>query len=195
MKRMEKSDVISMLQEHGALINGHFELRSGLHSPTYIEVAVVLQYPYMAQRLARGLAAKFPQEVDVVVSPAMGGVVIGQEVARAKKCRAIFAERSGASMGFRRDFKLSRGERVLVVEDVLTTGHSTGQVVSLAAVYGAKVIGVCAIIDRSMNALPLRVPVRALASYPVEVFPPESCPQCAAAVPLTRPSRGGSESD
>ena len=192
MNRMEKSDVICMLQEHGAIVTGHFELPSGLHSATYAELAVVLQYPFMAQRLAKALAAKFPQEVDVVVSPAVGGVVIGQEVARVKKCRAIFAERSGAAMGFRRDFKLERGERLLVVEDVLTTGHSTGQLVSLAGVYGAKVVGVAAILDRSSGALPLRVPVRALASYPSVVYPVEACVLCqAGVVPLTHPSRGG----
>ncbi|MBI4347795.1 MAG: orotate phosphoribosyltransferase [Elusimicrobia bacterium] len=194
MRSTDKLEVVSVLQEHGAIVHGHFCLPSGLHSPTYVEVAVVLQYPHMAQRLAKALAAKFPQPVDVVVSPAMGGIVLGQEVARAKKCRAIFTERVGAAMGFRRDFKLNRGERVLVVEDVVTTGHSTGQIISLAAVYGAKVVGVAAMLDRSTGALPLRVPVRALAGYPLEVSPAEACPQCAAGVPLSKPSKGGEES-
>ncbi|MBI4424690.1 MAG: orotate phosphoribosyltransferase [Elusimicrobia bacterium] len=190
---MEKANVISMLQEHGAVVHGHFVLPSGVHSPTYVEAAVVLQYPHMAQRLGKALASKFPQPVDVVVSPAMGGVLIGQEVARNKKCRAIFTERVGGAMGFRRDFKLTRGERVLVVEDVVTTGHSTGQVVSLANVYGARVLGVAAILDRSMGSLPLRVPIRSLASYPLEVYPADACPQCAAGTPLTKPSKGGEE--
>ena len=194
MKPMDKSAVISVLQEHGAIVNGHFALPSGLHSPTYVEVAVVLQYPHMAQKLAKALAAKFPQEIDVVVSPAMGGVVIGQEVARVKRCRAIFTERVGAALGFRRDFKLTRGERVLVVEDVLTNGHSTGQIISLAGVYGAKIVGVGALLDRSTGVLPLRVPVRALAGYPLEVYPAGSCPLCSSGLPLSRPSKGGEES-
>ena len=194
MKRTDKSDVISLLQEHGAIVSGHFELPSGFHSQTYVEAALVLQYPHIAQKLARALAAKFPQAVDVVISPAMGGIVFGQEVARVKKCRAIFTERSGGAMGLRRDFKLARGERVLIIEDVLSTGHSTGQLASLAAVYGAKVVGVGAILDRSSGALPLRCPVRALGSYPLEVHPADACKQCAAGVALTRPPKGGSES-
>ncbi len=194
MRNTDKLQVVSILQEHGAIVHGHFCLPSGLHSPTYVEVAVVLQYPHMTQKLAKALAAKFPQPVDVVVSPAMGGIVLGQEVARAKKCRAIFTERVGASLGFRRDFKLTRGERVLVVEDVVTTGHSTGQVISLAGVYGAKVVGVAALMDRSTGALPLRVPIRALANYPLDVSPADSCPQCASGAPLTKPSKGGEES-
>ncbi|MBI5203146.1 MAG: orotate phosphoribosyltransferase [Elusimicrobia bacterium] len=193
MRTTDKLQVVSVLQEHGAIVHGHFCLPSGLHSPTYVEVAVVLQYPHMAQKLAKALAAKFPQPVDVVVSPAMGGVVLGQEVARQKKCRAIFTERVGASLGFHRDFKLTRGERVLVVEDVVTTGHSTGQVISLAGVYGAKVVGVAALMDRSTGPLPLRVPIRALANYPLDVSPADSCPQCASGVPLTKPSKGGEE--
>lgn len=193
MRTTDKVQVVSVLQEHGAIVHGHFCLPSGLHSPTYVEVAVVLQYPHLAQRLAKALAARFPQPVDVVVSPAMGGIVLGQEVARVKKCRAIFTERAGAALGFRRDFKLTRGERVLVVEDVVTTGHSTGQIISLAGVYGAKVVGVGAILDRSTGELPLRVPVRALAAYPLEVCPAESCPQCAAGVGLSKPSKGGEE--
>lgn len=194
MRATEKFQVISVLQEHGAIVHGHFCLPSGLHSPTYVEAAVVLQYPHLAQKLAKALAAKFPQPVDVVVSPAMGGIVLGQEVARVKRCRAIFTERVGASLGFRREFKLTRGERVLIVEDVVTTGHSTGQVVGLAGVYGARVIGIAAILDRSTGALPLRVPVRALAGYPLDVSPADSCPQCASGVPLSKPSKGGEES-
>lgn len=186
MSRLDKSDVIAMLQEQGAIVGGHFELLSGLHSPTYIQTAVVLQYPYMAHRLAKALAAKFPQAADVVLSPSMGGVIIGQEVARVKKCRAIFAERSGGSMALKRDFKLKRGEKVLVVEDVLTTGRTTSEVVSLATAYGAKVLGVAAIVDRSTASLPLRLPVRTLVSYPVKVSTPDCCPLCARGVPLVK---------
>lgn len=193
MKTLEKAAVVSMLQEHGAVVNGHFVLPSGLHSRTYLEVAVVLQYPHIAQRLAKSLASKFIQAVDVVVSPGPGGVVLGQEVARIKKCRSIFTERHDGTLGFRRDFKLNRGERVLIVQDVITTGHSTGQLISLANVYGAKVVGVAALLDRSTGPLSLRIPVRALASYPLEVVPADSCAQCKAGIPLSLPSKGGEE--
>jgi orotate phosphoribosyltransferase len=114
----------------------------------------------------------------------MSSVVLGQEVARAKKCRAIFTERINGSMSFRRDFKLERGEKALIIVDVLTTGHSNGEVVTLAQAYGARVVGVGAMVDRSSGPLCLGVPARGLVSYPLEAAPPDSCPQCAAGVPL-----------
>lgn len=133
------------------------------------------------------MATQFPQEIDVVISPAMGAVVIGQEVARVKKARALFAERSNGVMVLKRDFRLEGGEKVLVVEDVLTTGRSTGEVVSLAQNYGAKVMGVSAIVDRSTAPIPLNFPVRALISYPLQVFPPDHCPLCSQGVPVAAP--------
>lgn len=186
MIRMSKSDIVGMLQEHGAILSGHFELLSGLHSPTYIQTAVVLQYPHMAQRLAKAMCAMFPQAADVVLSPSLGGVIIGQEVARIKKCRAIFAERQGGAMVLKREFRLERGEKALIAEDVLTTGRSTSEVVSLAWAYGARIVGVAAIVDRSTAPLPLRIPSRSLVSYPVRVSTPETCPLCARGVPLTK---------
>jgi len=187
MSGLSKLDVIGLLQEHGAIVNGHFQLPSGLHSQTYVQTALVLQYPHLAQKVAKAMAGKFPQGVDVVMSPAMGAVVIGQEVARVKKARAIFTERVGGAMALRRDFQLARGNKILVVEDVLTTGRSTSEVVHLAHAYGGKVIGVAAIVDRSTDALPLSVPVRTLISYPLQVFPPNNCPMCAQQVPLSFP--------
>jgi orotate phosphoribosyltransferase len=187
MTRMNKLDVLGVLQEHGAIVSGHFRLPSGLHSPTYVQTAVVLQYPHLAQKIARAVSEKFPGAVDVVVSPAMGAVVLGQEVARVRRCRAIFAERTGSVMSLKRDFRLQPGERALIVEDVLTTGHTTGEVVSLARAYGAKVVGVAAILDRSTAHLPLSVPVRALVAFPVKVNPPDSCEMCDRQVPLSLP--------
>ncbi|HAH08250.1 MAG TPA: orotate phosphoribosyltransferase [Elusimicrobia bacterium] len=186
---MNKLDVIGILQEHGAIVSGHFRLPSGLHSPTFIQAAVVLQYPHLAQKIAKAMSAKFPSEADVVIAPAVGGVVIGQEVARVRKCRSIFTERVGGAMSLGREFQLSPGERVLVVEDVLTTGHTTSEVVALAQAYGAKVVGVAAILDRSTTPLPIPVPIRALVSYPVKVAPPDACELCARQVPLSRLGR------
>src|SRR3989338_974667 len=132
MGGISKLDLIGLLEEHGALLQGHFRLSSGLHSPTYVQTALILQYPHIAAKVAKAMAAKFPQAIDCVCSPAMGAVVIGQEVARAKKCRAIFTERAEGAMSLRRDFHIDPGEKIIVVEDVLTTGRSTREVMDLA---------------------------------------------------------------
>lgn len=189
MTVMKKMDVLGLLQEHGAVVSGHFQLASGLHSPVYIQTATVLQYPHVAQKIARALASKFPGHPDVVISPGMSSVVLGQEVARVFKCRAIFTERNAGMMALRRDFKLERGEKALIVEDVLTTGRLTAEIVGLAQAYGAKVVGVGAIVDRSTTPLCLSVPARTLISYPLQVTAPRSCNQCSAGVPLTDASR------
>lgn len=185
MTRYNKLDVLGILQEHGAIMEGHFRLPSGLHTSTYIQTAVVTQYPHLVQRIAASLNRKFPSSsVDVVASPAAGGLVIGQEVARQRKCRSIFFERSEGVMGLRRLFKLERRERVLIVEDVLTSGRSIGEVLSLCAVYGAKPVGVGVIVDRSVTPMPFSVPVRDLLTMPVEMTPPEHCELCAQQVPI-----------
>lgn len=189
MQPLKKTDVLGLLQEHGAVVNGHFQLASGLHSPVYIQTALVLQYPHVAQKIAKALTAKFPQSFDLILSPGSVSGVLAQEVARVKKCRAIFAERNNNMMAFRRDFRLQRGERTLVVEDVLTTGRLTAEMVALAQAYGLKVLGVGAIVDRSTSGLSLPVPVRTLIAYPLQAAPPESCSQCAAAEPLTDASK------
>lgn len=185
MTIMNKMDVLGILQEHGAVISGHFQLASGLHSSVYIQTALVLQYPHVAHKIAKALVSKFTQKIDVVISPGMSSVVLGQEVARIQKCRAIFAERNNDMMAFRRDFRLARGERALIIEDVVTTGRLTAEIVALAQAYGAKVLGVGAIVDRSMSGLSLCVPVRTLISYPLQVSPPDSCVQCAAGMGLS----------
>ncbi|MFA6003951.1 MAG: orotate phosphoribosyltransferase [Elusimicrobiota bacterium] len=196
---MNKMDLLGLLQEHGAVVHGHFQLASGLHSPVYVQPAMVLQYPHVAQRIAKALVAKCPQAIDVVIAPNMGSVVLGQEVARAKKCRAIFTERINGMMALRRDFRIDRGERALVVQDVLTTGRLTAEIVLLAQAYGAKVVGVGGIVDRSVTGLSLCVPVRTLISYPLQVYSPDSCPQCAEGVPLRdaskNPATGISEAE
>lgn len=187
--RLNKMDVLGLLQEHGAVVSGHFRLASGLHTPVYLQTALVLQYPHVAQKIAKALAAKFAAPADVVISTGLGSVVLGQEVARVKKCRAIFTERVGGSMAFRRDFRLERGERALIVVDVLTTGRSNGEVVALAQAYGARVAGVGAMVDRSQGPVCLGVPARSLVSYPLQAAPPDSCPQCQAGVPLAAARR------
>ena len=191
MSRVSKSDVMGMLEEHGAIASGHFELLSGLHSPTFITTAVALQYPHIAQKFAAGICGKFPEEVDVVLAATAGAAIVGQEVARRKKCRAISVERLPSGMILKRDFRISLGEKVLVVQDVLTTGRSTSEAVSLALAYGATVVGVGAVVDRSSAPLPLRIAFRSLVSYPSRVYSLDTCPLCVRNVPLKRPMAEG----
>ncbi len=187
MANLGKFDLIGLLEEHGAVLSGHFRLSSGVHSSTYLQTALVLQYPHIANKIAKALAEKFNMQIDCVCSPAMGAVVIGQEVARVKKCRAIFTERVSGSMTLRREFHITPTEKVLVVEDVLTTGKSTNEVISLVKNYGGRVVGIGAIVDRSNNPPGFDIPFRYLLSYPMEIFPPDNCPLCKASVPLTSP--------
>ena len=186
MSVIKKTDVLGLLQEHGAVVSGHFQLASGLHTPVYIQTALVLQYPHVAQKIAKGLVSKFPSGVEVVISTGTSSAILGQEMARLYKCRSIFAEPVNGMVALRRDFRLERGERTLIVSDVVTSGRLSGEIVSLAQAYGARVVGVGAIVDRSMKGLALNVPVRTLIGYPLQVNPPDACPQCAMGVPVSR---------
>ncbi|MEI7480886.1 MAG: orotate phosphoribosyltransferase [Elusimicrobiota bacterium] len=187
MSKLGKFDVVGLLQEHGAILNGHFQLPSGFHTQTYIQTSLVMQYPNLAHKVAKEMASKFAQEINVVISPSVGSMVIGQEVARVKKARSIFTERINGVMVLKRDFKIAEGERVLVVDDVLNTGRLCSEAINLARGYGAKVVGVVAIVDRSTADLTLNVPVRGLISYPLQLFTPDNCPLCRQKMPLTVP--------
>lgn len=187
MSKLGKFDVVGLLQEHGAILNGHFQLPSGFHTQTYIQTSLVMQYPNLAQKVAKEMASKFTQEITLVISPSVGAMVIGQEVARVKKARSIFTERINGVMVLKRDFKIAEGERALIVDDVLNTGRLCGEAMNLARGYGAKIIGVAAIVDRSTTELTLNVPVRGLISYPLQLFTPDKCPLCKQKMPLTLP--------
>ena len=187
MSGHDNLDIVGILQEHGAILNGHFQLPSGFHSQSYVQTSLVMQYPHIATKVAKAMAGKFPQAVDVVFAPTAQTHVIAQEVARVKKARAIYADRTGGAMTLKRSFRLRPEDRVLVVDDVITTGNLTGSAVALVQRFGAKVVGVVALVDRSTGGLPLRVPVRALISYPLQVYTPDQCPLCAQGVPLARP--------
>ncbi|HOJ86511.1 MAG: orotate phosphoribosyltransferase [Elusimicrobiales bacterium] len=181
-----KFDIIGILQEHGAIVSGHFKLPSGFHSQTYIQTSTVLQYPHIAQKIAKEMADKFPQEINVVISPNPAIIVIGQEIARIKQARSIFTERVEGVMVLKRNFKINENEKVLIVDDVFSTGKICAEAISLARNYKAKVVGVAAIVDRSTGELPFfNVPVRGLVSYPLELYTPENCPLCQKGVPLT----------
>ena len=185
---MTEDDVLALFRSSGALLEGHFRLSSGLHSPGYLQCALVLSRPRDAEALGAGLAAKVkPLGAVTVLSPALGGIVIGQEVGRALGIRAIFAERVDGTLTLRRGFQLEPLEKVLVVEDVVTTGGSTRETMDVARAAGAVVVGACAIVDRSGGKQGLDVPFHALLHRDLPTYPPESCPLCAQGLPVVKP--------
>lgn len=185
-------DALEILKQSGAVRNGHFLLTSGRHSDTYVEKFRLLERPDLAGPLLGRLAETFRVEApEVVLSPAVGGIIVGYEVARHLGARAIFAEREEGRLRLRRGFELRRGERCLVVEDVVTTGGSLVEVLAVAEEAGAQVVGVALLVDRSGGKLDLPVPVRALVTVDAESWEPEHCPVCRRGVPLEqRGSRG-----
>jgi orotate phosphoribosyltransferase len=180
--------VLDRFRRVGALLEGHFRLTSGLHSPGYLQCALVLQHPREAEACGAAIAERVRAlGVQAVLSPALGGIVIGQEVARALGVRAIFAERQDGKLALRRGFTLSPGEKVLVVEDVVTTGGSTQETIEVARAAGAEVVGAASIIDRSGGQQTIDVPFHALATVALPTYDPASCPLCAAGQPVVKP--------
>ncbi len=185
---MQADDVLALFRQCGALLEGHFQLSSGLHSPGYLQCAVVLQHPAHAEALGAALAARAAAlGATVVLSPALGGIVIGHEVARAAGCRALFAERRDGRLTLRRGFGLDSTERVLVVEDVVTTGGSTRETIAVARSAGAPVVGAAAVIDRGGSPASFGMPFHALARIVWPAYEPARCPGCAAGEPVTQP--------
>jgi len=179
--------VMQVFRETGAYLKGHFRLTSGLHSNEYLQCALVLQHPAIAELFGRELAALLPA-CDVVVAPAIGGLPIGHEVARAKQARFIFTERDASGkMIFRRGFSVRPGETALVIEDVVTTGGTTREVIDVASAAGAQVLAAGSIIDRSGGRVDLGVPRMALATLDVVAYPPDFCPLCQQGVPVEKP--------
>ncbi len=179
-----------LFRSHDALLEGHFLLSSGLHSDRYLQCALVLSDPEAAESLGEELAAsavKIGPAYDLVVSPAMGGLIIGQEVARALGLRHYFAERVDGVMTMRRGFRVEPGESVLVVEDVVTTGKSTKEVFALVKAAGASIGAAASIIDRSEGRAELGVPYASLWEVAVPAWTPEQCPRCKAGEPFVKP--------
>ena len=180
--------ILDRFRRVGGLLEGHFRLTSGLHSAGYLQCALVLQHPREAEACGAALAEQLRGlGAQVVLSPALGGIVIGQEVARALGVRAVFAERQDGRLVLRRGFTLEPGEKVLVVEDVVTTGGSTRDTIDVARAAGAVVVGAAAIIDRSGGQQRLDVPFHALAEVSLPTYDPESCPLCLAGQPVVKP--------
>lgn len=171
-----------------AFLEGHFELSSGLHSPSYLQCALALQYPSDASMYGRLIAERFvDQRVDAVASPAIGGLVIGYAVAQALNVRFIWTERQNGVMTLRRGFSVRKGERFLVVEDVITTGDSTRECIDALAAEGANVIGAASIIDRSDGAADVGVPRISLAALDVPSYEKADCPMCASGSEAYKP--------
>jgi orotate phosphoribosyltransferase len=188
MITMSPDDILALVRESGALLEGHFRLSSGLHSGGYLQCALVLQHPRHAEALGRAIAARARAfGAQTVLSPALGGVVIGHEVARALEVRAIFAERQDGALTLRRGFTLTRGERVLVVEDVVTTAGSTRETIAVARAAGASVVGAAAIIDRGAEADRLDVPFEPLVRHALPTYEADKCPLCRAGIPIVKP--------
>jgi orotate phosphoribosyltransferase len=185
---MTEDVVLGLFRESGALLEGHFLLSSGLHSPGYLQCALVMQHPQHAETLGRMLGDQLKLlSVTAILSPALGGLIIGHEVARALGVRAIFAERQDKVLSLRRGFSLSPDDRVIVIEDVVTTGGSTKETIAVAENAGAQVIGAGTIIDRSGGATALGVPFHSLVTLTVPTYRPDVCPLCAAGTPVVKP--------
>jgi orotate phosphoribosyltransferase len=185
---MTESEVLQIFRENSALLEGHFVLSSGLHSDRYIQCALVLQYPRIAGRLCSELAEKVRDlGASVVAAPALGGVIVAHEVARALGIRALFTERQMGAMSLRRGFSLSPGEPTLVVEDVITTGGSTRETMACVKQGGGNVVGVGALIDRSGGGGNLGVPKSALVTLAVQNFDAADCPLCRSGIPAVKP--------
>jgi orotate phosphoribosyltransferase len=185
---MTEKATLALYEKTGALMRGHFRLTSGLHSDVYLQSALVLQHPEHAEALGRALAEPFRQAgARTVLAPAIGGILVAHEVARALGVRALFTERDAGVMTLRRGFALEAGEPCLVVEDVITTGGSTREVVQCVEGLGGRVVGVGSLIDRSGGAAAFSVTRVALATVSAATFKPEACPLCKTGSPAIKP--------
>ena len=188
---MTEDEVLAEFRNSGALLEGHFKLSSGRHSGHYLQCARVVMNPRRGERLARAIVAGIPQDVrdsvDVVVSPAMGGIIVGQEVARVLGKDAMFLERPDGTFHLRRGFALDPGAKVLMVEDVVTTGLSSREAIAAVAREGGKVIAECALIDRSMGSVDLGVPFYPLAAFDFPTYAEDEVPEELSAIPITKP--------
>ena len=197
---MKFEEIIALLEKTGALLEGHFLLSSGLHSNRYVQCAKLLMYPDIAEKVGLALAEKFMESdccpeitkenmPDIVVSPALGGLIIGQEVARKLGRRHIFVEKpDGKTPSLRRGFSIQSGDRFVVVEDVVTTGKSTKEVLSIINELGGEPVAVLSIIDRTGNkACPFDIPFISLIELEFEIYKPYECPICKEGIPLTKP--------
>ena len=191
-KPMNQDKVLNLMQELGALHRGHFLLSSGLHSDTYFQCARILQFPDLARELGTALAGFFPGTgYDLVVSPALGGILVGHEVARALGRRFVFTERKDGVMMIRRGFEIAEGEKVVIAEDVVTRGTSLLEVAKVVTEAGGEVVGLTTIIDRTGGEVELPLPVQSLAKVKVQTWEADACPLCKQGSELVKPGSRG----
>ena len=177
---MNTEQILEHFRQTDALLEGHFTLSSGLHSPKYLQCALALQYPFDAAKFGAAIAEHYTNEkIETVASPAIGGLIVGYEVAKALNVRFIWTERENGVMTLRRGFSIKKDERLLVVEDVITTGGSTRECIAALGKHGATVVAAASIIDRSNGAADVGVPRISLVSLEVPSYKPEDCPLCA----------------
>ena len=185
---MTQAQILGTFRKAKAILDGHFKLSSGLHSAQYLQCAKVLQYPEYAAKLCSALAARFKTaKPDVIIAPAVGGVLVSYEVARALNARSLFMERVDGKMTLRRGFTLKKGEKALVVEDVVTTGLSTREVIGALKPFGASLVGVGCIVDRAKEELNFPAPFESLIKIDIPTFKPEECLLCKNGTPVTKP--------
>ena len=185
---MTKDEVLQIFRDTGALLHGHFILRSGLHSREFFQCALALQQMSVVEKLGGALAGQVRHlGAATVIAPALGGLVIGQEVARQLRTRFIFAEKEEGKLVLRRGFKIAPGEKMLVVEDVITKGGRVQETIEIVRAHGGHVVGVATVVDRSNGAVNLGVPMQSLISLKVEAFEPDKLPPDLAATPAVKP--------
>jgi orotate phosphoribosyltransferase len=185
---MTREEIIKIFTETGVLKTGHFLLTSGRHSDKYLQCAQLLQFPEIAEKVCRELAQNFKKmNINTVIGPAIGGILVSYEVARALNVRSIFAEREEGDMTLRRGFSIEPGEKVIVVEDVVTTGGSVKEVIAMATDLGADVVGVGALVDRSGGKVDFGVPAYYLLNLDVNSYLSNDCPICRKGIPVVKP--------
>lgn len=194
-QKLSQEEILEIFKETGALLQGHFLLTSGKHSARYMQCAQVLQYPRKAAVLGKELADKFAgTEIETVIGPAMGGIIVAHEVGRTLGVKAIFTERQNGEMALRRGFKLEPGEKVLVVEDVITTGGSVKEVIQIVKDAGAVPVGVGVLVDRSGGKADFNgIMLNSLIQLNIEAFEQEDCPLCRQGIPWEKPGSRGSK--
>jgi len=185
---LDKKQLLDLYEAKGALLKGHFLLSSGRHSDQYLQSALILQYPDIAEKLGQALAEKFKgTEIDVVVGPAMGGIIVAHETARALGVRALFTERVDGMVSLRRGFSLREGERALICEDVVTTGKSVKEVIALLESLKVEIAGVGFLVDRSNGETSFGYQAQALLTLDVTSYDPDDCPLCRRGIPYIKP--------
>ena len=184
---MKKDEILKLFSETGVIQEGHFELSSGKHADKYLQCARILQYPDYAEKLAESIATFWDEDIDLVVGPAIGGIIVSYAVGKALNVRSIFSERKNGVMKFRRSLEVKENEKVLIVEDVVTTGGSVREVVELVEKSGGNIVGISSLVDRSNGEVEFKYPFKALVELKVESYEVDDCELCKKGVEMTKP--------